>query len=151
MQRQYLTRWEKDETMAAESASMAAAQEMMGHPAAEPGHRFRVRVAGTPVQFLAPADIPLLHGMIAAGASAVTVGCRGGGCGICRIRVIGGLYRALPMSRSRISEADEAAGIVLACRIIPQGDLEIEVLPLNAWRKTEPKRGDAAPENPGEN
>lgn len=137
--------------MASGFASVAAAQEMIDHPAEEAGQANLVRVTGTSLQFPSATGIPLLHGMIAARAAAVTVGCRGGGCGICRIRVIKGSYQVLPMSRSRISEADEAAGIVLACRIIPRGNLEIEPLPLNVLRKTETKGVDKTPEYPGEN
>jgi ferredoxin len=51
------------------------------------------------------------------------VGCRRGGCGICRARVISGKYEKDLMSRAHISEADEAAGVVLACAIYARGDL----------------------------
>jgi hypothetical protein len=49
------------------------------------------------------------------------VGCRGGGCGVCRVRVLDGAYTTLRMSRQAHVEADEAAGVVLACRIVPVG------------------------------
>ncbi len=58
----------------------------------------------------------------------IPVGCRGGGCGVCRIRVRCGKYVTRRMSRIHVSAADEAAGIALACCLMPQGDLEIEVL-----------------------
>lgn len=60
----------------------------------------------------------------------IPVGCRGGGCGVCRIRVVGGEYEAKKMSRKHITEDEQAAGIVLACRVFPRSDLEIEVLPV---------------------
>lgn len=56
------------------------------------------------------------------------VGCRGGGCGVCRIRVLRGQFVAGRMSRAHISDADLAHGITLACRTVPQESLEIEVL-----------------------
>ena len=59
--------------------------------------------------------------------AAVPVGCRGGGCGVCRIHVRRGQFRTGRMSRKHISEADVAAGTVLACRVFPESDLEIEV------------------------
>jgi len=59
----------------------------------------------------------------------IPVGCRGGGCGICRIRILSGEYESKKMSRKHITEAEQAAGIVLACRIYPRQDLEIDVLP----------------------
>lgn len=51
------------------------------------------------------------------------VGCRRGGCGVCRARVLKGDYRRDPMSRAHVSEMDEAAGLVLACSIYPLSDL----------------------------
>jgi ferredoxin len=59
--------------------------------------------------------------------AAIPVGCRGGGCGVCRIRVVAGRYSTKKMSRKHISAEDEAAGIVLACRVFPESDLAIEV------------------------
>jgi ferredoxin len=53
------------------------------------------------------------------------VGCRRGGCGVCRARVISGEYRHDPMSRAHVSEADEAAGLVLSCAIYPLSDLSL--------------------------
>lgn len=98
---------------------------------------FRVHLRdanGAEHAFLSSAETPLLHGMIAARLSALNVGCRGGGCGICRIKVLSGGFRSLPMSRSRISQEDEAVGIVLACRVIPQSDITIEAYPLGQRR-----------------
>lgn len=60
---------------------------------------------------------------------AIPVGCRGGGCGVCRIRVLSGRYESKKMSRKHIPEDHQAQGIVLACRIYPRDDLKIEVLP----------------------
>jgi ferredoxin len=61
---------------------------------------------------------------------AIPVGCRGGGCGICRIRILEGDYEAKKMSRKHIPEQDQARGIVLACRVYPRSELAIEVLSL---------------------
>jgi len=44
------------------------------------------------------------------------VGCRRGGCGTCRVQVSAGEYILGKMSAAEISEADRAAGIVLACQ-----------------------------------
>ena len=74
----------------------------------------------------------LLTAMIMAGRTTIKVGCRNGGCGVCRVRVLAGSYASEKMTRSRISEADEAAGIVLACRIMPGSDLSFEPLPLKS-------------------
>jgi ferredoxin len=55
------------------------------------------------------------------------VGCRRGGCGICRVRVLSGEYDSGPMSRSCVSAKDEAAGVVLACCIYAKSDLSLRL------------------------
>src|SRR5689334_9299587 len=55
------------------------------------------------------------------------VGCRRGECGVCRVRMMQGVYRADLMSRAHISAEDEAAGIVLACCIYPHSDLSLRL------------------------
>lgn len=62
----------------------------------------------------------------------IAIGCRSGGCGVCRIRVLKGEFLTQPMSRQRISLDDEAAGVVLACRIIPRSDMVVEPNPFNS-------------------
>ncbi|WP_334176416.1 2Fe-2S iron-sulfur cluster binding domain-containing protein [Pseudoxanthobacter sp.] len=57
------------------------------------------------------------------------VGCRRGGCGICRARVLEGAYQTLPMSRAHISAEDENNGFVLACAISPLSDLTLRLEP----------------------
>lgn len=68
---------------------------------------------------------PLLMALEAAGEKMVPVGCRGGGCGICRVQVISGEYEAKKMNRRHVDEEDSAKGITLACRTIPKSDLVI--------------------------
>ena len=55
------------------------------------------------------------------------VGCRRGGCGICRVRVTSGQYRAVVMSRAHISAEEVADGVVLACCIYPLSDLSLRL------------------------
>ncbi|UJX45721.1 hypothetical protein D7006_14080 [Xanthobacter sp. YC-JY1] len=55
------------------------------------------------------------------------VGCRRGGCGICRAQVIAGDYRRAPMSREHVSLSDEAEGVVLTCAIYAQSDLMLRL------------------------
>ena len=69
----------------------------------------------------------VLAAMERLGRKGIPVGCRGGGCGICKVQVLNnGAYHTLKMSRAQVSEADEAAGICLACKLIPEGDLELK-------------------------
>lgn len=57
----------------------------------------------------------------------IAVGCRGGGCGVCRVRILSGNYRKKVMSKTHISPQDLAEGVVLACRVFPESDMEIVV------------------------
>ncbi|WP_321390245.1 2Fe-2S iron-sulfur cluster-binding protein [Emcibacter sp.] len=59
------------------------------------------------------------------GRREIEIGCRRGGCGFCRIKVLSGSYRLGPMSRSKVSREEETSGIVLACRLYPESDLRI--------------------------
>lgn len=56
----------------------------------------------------------------------VNVGCRKGGCGACRVRVLSGEYTTMKMSRAHVTEEEQAEGYALACRILPLSDMEIE-------------------------
>jgi len=61
------------------------------------------------------------------GAGDIGIGCRGGGCGICRVKVIAGEYRTGKMSAAKMPDSDRQAGYALACRLFPAGDLVIAV------------------------
>lgn len=56
------------------------------------------------------------------------VGCRFGGCGFCRVKVLEGTFTQLPMSASYVSEKDRKDNIVLACRIHPTSPLRLYYL-----------------------
>ena len=70
----------------------------------------------------------VLEGMEALGKRGIPVGCRNGGCGVCKVHVIEGSYHKRVMSREYVSPEDEAAGCVLSCRIKPTSDLRISVV-----------------------
>lgn len=57
----------------------------------------------------------------------IPVGCRGGGCGVCKVRVIVGSYKAFRMSAAHVSSDDRANNIVLACRAVPTGPASLQV------------------------
>ena len=61
-----------------------------------------------------------------AGKQAIKVGCRKGGCGMCKVRVLTGVYQTLKMSRAHVTEQEEQQGFALACRTQVGGDLVIE-------------------------
>lgn len=58
----------------------------------------------------------------------VRVGCRGGGCGVCEVRIVSGKARYAPMSARHIDKDKRSRGNVLACRTYPLGDLIVELI-----------------------
>lgn len=71
----------------------------------------------------------LLHALVRAGKRAIPVGCRGGGCGVCRIAVISGTYERLIISRAHVTAEEAALGFALACRVLPQSNLVARLAP----------------------
>lgn len=73
---------------------------------------------------------PMLNVMVGRSDRSVDVGCRSGGCGVCRVRVIDGPYTTKRMS-ARFVTADQAAdGYALACRLFPDGDITVTADPV---------------------
>ena len=89
---------------------------------------FNVVIEETGESFRCSPQESLLVGMERLGKKGIPVGCRGGGCGVCKVEIIDGTYQKRVMSRDYVSVEDEAAGRVLACRIKPTSDLRIRVL-----------------------
>jgi ferredoxin len=78
------------------------------------------------ISFSCAGDEAVLHAMIHAGQGPIRYGCCGGGCGVCRGRIVSGKYRSFKaMSAVHVSEADIAQGIVLLCCVQPRSDLII--------------------------
>jgi ferredoxin len=70
----------------------------------------------------------VLEGMEALGRKGIPAGCRGGGCGVCKIKVLKGYFSRRVMSREHVSEKEEAQGVVLACKIRPLENLHLQVV-----------------------
>lgn len=73
------------------------------------------------------------------GEMVVRIGCRRGGCGICKVRILDGLYRTAPMSRAHVSEEEQSDGLVLSCCVFPETDLVLASVPVcpRSLKKTE--------------
>jgi ferredoxin len=86
---------------------------------------YTITVYETGQKFNCRDDQAVLWAMIHA-RGPVKHGCCGGGCGVCKMKVVEGSYEAFkPMSANHVSEEDKAAGIVLVCCIQPRGDLVV--------------------------
>ena len=66
--------------------------------------------------------------MVALGRKGIPLGCRNGGCGVCKVTILSGEYTSRVMSRAHVSEEDERQGHVLACRVKPCSDIRISVV-----------------------
>ncbi|OIN92721.1 MAG: ferredoxin [Comamonadaceae bacterium CG1_02_60_18] len=83
----------------------------------------------------------LLEGMESLGKKGIPVGCRGGGCGVCKVHIVSGSYSKRVMSRDHVSVEEEALGCVLACRVKPTSDISLHVIgkmKKNVYRVVEP-------------
>ena len=87
---------------------------------------------GEQTRFDVPAGKHVLGALSAKGLMVVPVGCRGGGCGVCRVRVVEGDYECLPMSRRHVSAEAQAEGVALACRLVPRSNLVLKAAPREA-------------------
>ncbi len=71
------------------------------------------------------------------GRAAVRVGCRRGGCGACRVKVLEGDYETMKMSRAHVTEREQAQGYALSCRLLAKSDLVLEAAFVGPRRPTE--------------
>lgn len=52
-------------------------------------------------------------------------GCRSGRCGSCKSRLAEGSVTMLPHTRFSLSDEETSAGLILACRAIPESDVTV--------------------------
>ncbi len=102
--------------------------------------KWQVRIRDTGETFLCAEDQHLLKGMLSMGKRGIPSGCHGGGCGVCKVRILQGRYRTGPMSRDKVSRQEEEEGYALACRVMPRSDLVLEVVGRMARNVLRPKR-----------
>lgn len=90
--------------------------------------RHRITILDTGESYDCPASTTLLQAMTRLGRKGIPSGCHGGGCGICKIQVVDGEFTCGVVSRSQVSEAEEARGYALACRCYPGSDVRLRVV-----------------------
>ncbi|NHN75934.1 2Fe-2S iron-sulfur cluster binding domain-containing protein [Azotobacter chroococcum] len=87
-------------------------------------HRVLERVSGEVLE-VRPGE-SLLCAMERQGKRCIPVGCRGGGCGVCKVRVVSGRFDYGLMSCRHVSADQRGRGLALACRLFPLGDSEVQ-------------------------
>jgi ferredoxin len=90
--------------------------------------RFDVLIEDTGEHYACAETRSLLQAMEALNRKGIPVGCRNGGCGVCKVAITAGQYTKQVMSREHVSEDDERQGRVLACRVKPASDIRLKVL-----------------------
>ena len=84
----------------------------------------RITIEGSEQAYFSHAGQSVLDAMVGR-PSAVEVGCRSGGCGVCRVEVLSGSFERGEMSAEQISAECRSRGILLACRVFPNSDLHL--------------------------
>ncbi len=88
-----------------------------------------VTVESTGESYACATTESLLQGMLRLGRRGIPVGCVGGGCGVCKVRIIEGKVSKLgPVSRAHVSVEEEAQGCTLACRVAPSTAVRLAVI-----------------------
>lgn len=77
----------------------------------------------------------VLSALLRSGAS-VVFGCRGGGCGICKMRLCSGAVDHGRCSAAVLTEEDRQGGAFLSCQARPVGDITVELTPANRYRRS---------------
>ena len=91
-------------------------------------NRFQILIDNTGERFACTSEQNVLRAMESLGRKGIPVGCRGGGCGVCKVKVLDGEYRTDKMSRACVSVEEEGQGYALACKLFAGADLRIEVV-----------------------
>lgn len=91
------------------------------------GCSFEVLLVKSGERFPCQEQESVLKGMARLGCRGIPVGCVGGGCGICKVRILEGQVTRLgAVSRAHINAEEEAAGFTLACQISAATTLRLE-------------------------
>ena len=90
--------------------------------------QYMVTIQETGESFFCKPGQSILEGMASLGRKGIPCGCRGGGCGVCKVEIVSGQFSGKPMSRSHVTAQDEQEGRVLACRVYPDSDICLRVL-----------------------
>ena len=75
-------------------------------------------------------------GAILRSGAQVFFGCTGGGCGVCKMRLISGHLDYGRYSAAVLSEEERREGFFLSCQAMPVSDLTIQLTETNRYRRT---------------
>ena len=88
--------------------------------AGDPAARYEVIITDTGESYFCAGNQHLLAGMEQLGRKGIPVGCRSGGCGVCKVAILQGEVHALKMSRAEVSAAEMFAEEILNGNLVLQ-------------------------------
>jgi ferredoxin len=87
----------------------------------------RIRVQGTEVDIQTYPSETMLDALKRTG-NAIRVGCRRGGCAICKVEVIEGTFEyTRPIADKVLTDEEQARGTCLTCRAVPTSDMVVSL------------------------
>ncbi|PCJ31753.1 MAG: ferredoxin [Alphaproteobacteria bacterium] len=89
--------------------------------------RFQISIQGSDKIVTCREDESLLSSLARYGQKEVPAGCRQGGCGVCKIRVLKGEFETGKMSIKHVSATEKDMNFTLACKTFPKSDMVITV------------------------
>lgn len=91
---------------------------------------YQIRIEPDLGTFVCRSDQMLLDAMDFWNKGRQAIGCRGGGCGRCRVKLSEGSVEMTKFSRAHVSVEQQAEGYALACRSQPRSDLVMTLEPV---------------------
>jgi ferredoxin len=86
---------------------------------------WQVHFEGSARPLVASDDRSILESLARTGRGDLPIGCRGGGCGVCKVQVISGDVERRRASVKHLSDAEIIDGYALACRLFPRSDVQV--------------------------
>jgi ferredoxin len=75
--------------------------------------------------FLCPETMSIIEAAKVQNAK-VPYGCIGGGCGICKMKVVEGQYKLDQEAKNALTEEEQKNGYVFLCKTYPLSDIQLE-------------------------
>ncbi|WP_221797099.1 2Fe-2S iron-sulfur cluster-binding protein [Oceanobacter mangrovi] len=87
-----------------------------------------IRIAGQEGVFWCDENDSILSGLMKSNSRGIQFGCRGGGCGVCKVQILSGSFETRCMSGSQVTAVDRQENKLLACRVYPRSNIELIVI-----------------------
>ena len=94
---------------------------------------YEIRVEGVDRVFTCKSGQSLLAALSPIHRLKIDSGCRGGGCGVCKVEVLEGTVEMGAMSASHVTNEDKDRGVGLSCRMVPTSNVTLRVKRARVW------------------